>query len=480
MVTKSKSKKEKTPKKGIKYRVHILKPVFWFLVGVFFATFCLVTLILVYFKLTYKNKIIPGVFIGAEYVGEKTKADVKKIFEEKNAEIGNSLITLSSDEYTATVSARDAKIGYDAELIAVQAASVGNSKDPISNAYYIINSYLNGTYLTPSYTKDLSKIHTMLEPAQKIIYIEPVDALFRMENNKVTAFKESADGKDIDFNLLEKKLETAAAEIIKESTPNKIIAIPIKILKPQVTTEKANNLGIVEPIGVGTSQFAHSIPNRVHNVALAASKINGVLVAPGDTFSFVKNIGDISKFTGYKEAYVIENGKTVLGDGGGVCQVSTTLFRAVLNAGLPIVERNAHAYRVGYYEQNSGPGIDATVYVPSVDFKFKNDTGNYLFIQEAIDINTMVLTFTIYGKSDGRTVSMTSPIITSQIPAPETQYQDDPTLPKGVEKQIDFAAAGANVVFSRTVKKDGKESVDTFKSNYRPWRAVFLRGTKEG
>lgn len=480
MVNKSKSKKEKAAKLGTKNKIHSLKPVFWFLVGVFFAMFCLVTLILVYFKLTYKNKIVPGVFIGTEYVGEKTKDEVKKIFEEKNAEIGNSLITLSSDAYTATVSAKDAKIGYDAELIAVQASSIGNSKDPISNAYYIINSYLNGTYLNPSYTKDLSKISRMLEPAQKLIYVEPIDALFTIENNKVTAFKESSDGKNIDYNLLEGKLEKAAEQIILKKPKNTIITIPIKTIKPEITTEEANDLGIVEPIGVGTSQFAHSIPNRVHNVALAAGKINGILVAPGDTFSFVKNIGDISKFTGYKEAYVIENGKTVLGDGGGVCQVSTTLFRAVLNAGLPIVERNAHAYRVGYYEQNSGPGIDATVYVPSVDFKFKNDTGNYIFIQEAIDTNNMVLTFTIYGKNDGRIVSMTQPVITNQTPAPEPQYQDDPTLPKGVERQIDYAAAGANVVFTRTVVKDGKEMVDTFKSNYRPWRAVFLRGTKEG
>lgn len=480
MAAKIKQKKEKTTPTGIKQKAHMLKPVFWFLVGVSFATFCLVSIILIYFKFTYKDKIVPGVFIGSEYIGEKTPDEVRQIFKEKNEEIDKSLLTLTSDSYTATVSAKDAKIGYDTELIVTQASSIGNSKDPISNAYYIINSYLNGTYLSASYTKDLEKIRKILEPAQGAIYIEPTDALFKMENNRVTAFKESKDGRTIDFNLLEKRLENTAEEIIKTKIANTVIHIPVKILKPTVSTQEANNLGIVEPIGVGVSQFAHSIPNRVHNVALAASKINGVLVAPGDTFSFVKNIGDISKFTGYKEAYVIENGKTVLGDGGGVCQVSTTLFRAVLDAGLPIVERNAHAYRVGYYEQNSAPGIDATVYVPSVDFKFKNDTGNYLFIQEAIDLNTLALTFTIYGKSDGRLVSVSDPVVTSQTPAPETQYQDDPTLTKGVEKQIDFAAAGANVVFTRTVTKNGKEEIDTFKSNYRPWRAVILRGTKEG
>src|SRR5205085_743367 len=128
----------------------------------------------------------------------------------------------------------------------------------------------------------------------------------------------------------------------------------------------------------------------------------GVLIAPGQVFSFSKAIGEVSSFTGYKQAYVIENGKTVLGDGGGVCQVSTTLFRAALNAGLPIVERHPHAYRVQYYEEDSGPGIDAAVYVPSVDLKFKNDTGHHILIQAYADVENLRLTFDLYGANDGR------------------------------------------------------------------------------
>ena len=169
----------------------------------------------------------------------------------------------------------------------------------------------------------------------------------------------------------------------------------------------------------------------------------------------------------------------MLGNGGGTCQVSTTLFRAALREGLPIVERHAHAYRVGYYEQDSAPGIDATVYVPSVDFKFKNDTGHHILIQSILDPEELRLTFMIYGTSDGRISEVTTPVITNQSPAPETKFEDDPTLPVGTVKQVDFAAAGANTVFTRTVTRDGKVIIaDTFKSNYRPWQAVFLRGTK--
>jgi vancomycin resistance protein YoaR len=238
---------------------------------------------------------------------------------------------------------------------------------------------------------------------------------------------------------------------------------------------------LITSLYAGALYFCAQSAGRIHNVALAAEKINGVLVPPGEEFSFVKNLGDVTQYTGYQQAYIIQNGKTVLGDGGGVCQVSTTLFRALLNAGLPITNRVAHAYRVGYYEQDSPPGLDATVYYPTVDLKFKNDTENYILILAHTDLDNLRLTFNLYGKKDGREVSMSTPVVTSQTPAPEASYQDDPTLPRGQVKQVDFAADGATVVFSRKVTKNGKVVIaDSYKSVYRPWQAIFLRGTKEG
>ena len=239
-------------------------------------------------------------------------------------------------------------------------------------------------------------------------------------------------------------------------------------------------MGIKELIGKGESTFFHSIPGRVFNVNLASSRIDGVLIAPGEVFSFNKTIGDVSSFTGYKQAYIIQNGRTVLGDGGGVCQVSTTFFRAILDAGLPIVERYAHAYRVGYYEQDSLPGIDATIFVPSVDLKFKNDTGHHILVQREIDLNNYSLKFYLYGTKDGRITTMSKPVITGQSAPPAPLYQDDPNLPLGQIQQTDFEAWGANVYFTRNVTKNGKTIIsDKFTSNYRPWQAVFLRGTKQ-
>jgi len=332
-----------------------------------------------------------------------------------------------------------------------------------------------------SYTFNTEKIEIILDPMQKEIYKEAIDALFTVKDNRVTAFKQSSDGETIDFTLLKRDIKNQLPEVVNSQKEREIIIeIPVKILKPKITTEKVNNLGIVEIIGEGNSHFKGSIENRIHNITLASSRLNGILVAPNETFSFNKTVGDISGGTGYKTAYVIKDGRTVLGDGGGVCQVSTTLFRAILNAGLPIVERHPHSYRVTYYEQGSPPGIDATVYSPSIDLRFKNDTNNYVLIQTYLDPTSLGLTFRLYGKKDGREVEISKPVILNQTAPPPPLYQDDPELAKGVVRQVDWAAPGANVSFSRTVKKDGKIIIsETFKSNYSAWQAVFLRGTKE-
>lgn len=272
---------------------------------------------------------------------------------------------------------------------------------------------------------------------------------------------------------------TKAVQAIASGAKFQSVTLPIFRTPPEISTSSVNNLGISELIGRGVSYFAGSIPGRIHNITVASSKINGVLVPPGNVFSFNETVGDISAASGYQQAYIIKGGRTVLGDGGGVCQVSTTLFRAVLNAGLPVIERWAHAYRVHYYEENSQMGLDATVFSPSVDFKFQNDTGGYVLIQTSMDEKVKKLTFDLYGTSDGRVVTLGKSRVWDVTPPPPDLYQDDPTLGLGAVKQVDFSAWGAKVSVDWTVIR-GEEILQkrTFYSSFRPWQAVFLRGTK--
>ena len=294
---------------------------------------------------------------------------------------------------------------------------------------------------------------------------------FNPSTGRVAAFQPAQEGRELDLD----KTATLIKLALKDERA-KTITLPVEITSPSILTDQVNDLGIKELIGQGVSHFSGSIQNRIYNVSLTASMINGVLIPPGEVFSFNKTVGDISAATGFKQAYVIKEGRTVLDDGGGVCQDSTTLFRAVLNAGLPVVKRTAHAYRVGYYEQGFPPGLDATVFYPTVDFQFKNDTRAHILIQANVSKSTLIVD--LYGSSDGRVSTLTKPVITDQIPAPPELRQDDPTLTKGVVKQVDWAASGAKVSFKRTVKRDGEVLInETFRSNYRPWQAVFLVGT---
>jgi vancomycin resistance protein YoaR len=216
------------------------------------------------------------------------------------------------------------------------------------------------------------------------------------------------------------------------------------------------------------------------NIEKGAGIVNRILVAPNETFSFVKNLGEVSLEAGFKKAYIIRQGKTELDVGGGICQVSTTLFRAMLNAGVNITERRNHAYRVSYYEEDSKPGFDATVFIPSPDLKFINDTGHYVLIQNIFDLPNRTLTYEIYGTSDGRKSEISNYRQWDSAPPPPDVYIDDPTLPMGKVVQDEKRIPGLKTAFDWTVTdKDGTViHKKTFQSNFTPWAAVYRRGTK--
>ena len=299
----------------------------------------------------------------------------------------------------------------------------------------------------------------------------PRGQILNVENNRAVEFVSSQNGLKV---KVEESFEVLENSLLAKVSPIELVVEKIESLQSE------NKFGIDDVIGVGYSKFVGSIAGRVFNIELASSRVNGVMVAPGDIFSFNESIGEISRKTGYTSAWIISKGRTVLGDGGGVCQVSTTVFRSALDAGLPIVERNAHSYRVGYYEQDSPVGIDATIYSPSVDLRFKNDTPGYILISSEFNKENSTLKFIIYGTNDGRKVTITEPKVLSRTPPPASIYEEDSSLQKGKTIQVEQAVWGASVVFERSVTRDGEViSHDTFKSNYRAWGAVYKVGTKE-
>lgn len=307
---------------------------------------------------------------------------------------------------------------------------------------------------------------------------EAQDAVFRFEEGKVVEFRAAQEGYSVDIEKLKNEIYRSFSEWVNSEA--KIISVDMPLVKVQakISTAEVNNLGIKELLGQGSSSFKHSSANRNFNVERGASIVNRILVAPGETFSFLKNLGEVTLENGYRKEYVIRQGKTELDVGGGICQVSTTLFRAILDAGLNITQRQAHAYRVHYYEEDSKPGFDATVFIPSPDLKFVNDTGSYLLIQSKYDGVNKKLTYEIYGTSDGRETVISNYKQWDASPAPPDVWVDDPTLPMGKVVKDESPVPGLKTAFDWTVTRNGEIiHQKTFTSSYTPWAAVYRRGT---
>ncbi len=230
----------------------------------------------------------------------------------------------------------------------------------------------------------------------------PQDARLEIKNYKVSVFELSRHG----IQLEENKSISTLEKYLKSSQHPLSLKLPFKKIPPEIATDSINNLGITQLIGKGESNFAGSPTNRIHNIKIATSRFNGVLIKPHEEFSFIKILGAVDKEHGYLPELVIKQHKTVPEFGGGICQVSTTTFRAAINAGLEITARTNHAYPVSYYNPQ---GTDATVYIPNPDLRFINNTPGYILIQTKIEGTE--LTFNFYGTNDQRIVKIIGPKI---------------------------------------------------------------------
>lgn len=303
--------------------------------------------------------------------------------------------------------------------------------------------------------------------------------IFNDETRQLEVIQPAIIGRELDVDETLQKINQRVAE------GDHNLELVVIYTSPQVGDDAVGeDLGVRELVASHTSYFFGSSGSRIQNIEIAASRFHGVMVPPGATFSMVDVLGTISLDDGYAEALIIFGGRTIKGVGGGVCQVSTTLFRTAFFGGFPIVERHPHAYRVGYYEQTSGGGInqrlaglDATVFVPVVDFKFRNDTPHWLLMETYTNPGGRTLTWKFYSTSDGRTVEWDSSGPQNVVAPPKPSYEENPELAAGEVKQVDWEAEGADVSVTRTVMRDGQVYLtDTINTHYLPWRAVYQYG----
>ncbi len=309
-----------------------------------------------------------------------------------------------------------------------------------------------------------------LDTIAKAVEVPVQEGRFQMTDGKVTEFAESRVGKQLDRDA------TAAALAQRLTAGDKTVAVVLKDVAPVFSSDTASTLGIKELVAQGKTNFGGSPVNRRFNIGVGAAKLNGLLIQPGEEFSLIKALGKIDGKNGFRQELVIKGDRTIPEFGGGLCQIGTTFFRLVLNSGLPILERQNHSYRVRYYEPPVG--MDATIYEPKPDFRFKNDYAAPLLLQTRIEGDDLIFEF--YGTKDARKVEMTTPRVFNIKAPPAKKTIETTDLKPGEVKCVEKAHPGSDAEFTYTVTSAAGEKIATvFKSHYRPWGEICLLGVKE-
>jgi vancomycin resistance protein YoaR len=337
-----------------------------------------------------------------------------------------------------------------------------------------MNKTANGVQVIP----DANAIATEVDRLAQYIDTGSVEARVKVVNGRATIVQPSQQGVRLD--------RVAAVQQIGDAffATDRVVELPTVEVLPQLSPDQLAALQFGDVLSTGRSSFVGSADYRITNIMAGAKQIDGVLIAPGATFSFNTEVGEINEANGFVKGYAVIGKRTQLEWGGGVCQVSTSLFRAAFYAGLPFKEWHAHPFYIKWYDDYAypdlaGPGLDAAIYTGELDLRFVNDTGNWVMIDTLVDAEQQILDITLRGTATDRAVRVVGPKITDTVPAPKDPvYIDDATLATGTIKQSDKAKDGLSVVAYRIITVNGKDLPgEEFASNFAPWPNVFLRGT---
>jgi len=320
--------------------------------------------------------------------------------------------------------------------------------------------------LSPELSRE--RIKEYVEKIAAEVNQEPKDAKFEVSNGRVQTFQVAQTGYELDR---EKSIDLI---IIALKKGEKTVELPVKVTEPNVKDD-ASTEGIDELIGEGRTSWRGSPPNRIHNLTLGANNISGTIVQPGQEFSTLKAIGHIGPQTGFLPELVIKNSTQVVPDyGGGLCQVSTTLFRAAIYSGLKVTARTPHSFRVSYYEPPVG--MDATIFDPAPDLKFINTMKTPILIWAVAGNNSLV--FQIYGTKDGRKVDISDPATFDYTSSPGAIYTESSSMAAGEIRQVERATPGCSASFTyRVTAADGTIlENETFVSKYVALANTYLYG----
>lgn len=479
------------------------------------------------------NKIMQGVYINNIDVSNLTLSEAKELLGNTINNVESQNIKLKYEDYELTIVPEQIEIKYDIDEALNKAYSIGRNDNIFLNNYNIIKSKLLKNYIEIQISFNEEKVNELINNIQaslpgaveessysiegeyliitkgkrgiavdseelKHLIIEYEKKINKNENEEIQIPVTEKDPQEIDIEKIHNEIYTEAKDAYYNEEPFEIFphvlgvdfsisieeakqilqqdaenyTIPLKITIPNVTTDKLGTKAFPDLLGKYTTTYASSSSNRKYNIARAASSINGKTLLPGEVFSYNKAIGNPSQANGYRLATGFANGKHVDSYGGGVCQVSSTLYNAVVYANLDIVSRANHSLPVGYVPVSR----DATVYYGGVDFKFKNN--RKYPIKVVATTSGSSITVEIFGRKENEDYEVViESWVTSSIPY-SVKYTDNPSLSQGTERVITKGSNGYRSVAYKILKRNGQEVSRTLLSSdtYSPENREIERG----
>lgn len=410
------------------------------------------------------DKISQNVYVNNINISGLTKDEAQQRLKEK---FNISNIELVYNNEIWNINSKDIDATYDIENTVKKAYDINRDSNFLENLIATLKSYFgtrNDLNLILDYNKD--KLKEELEVVSEDINVDVKNASININGSNISV---NDDKEGLNLNI-----ETNIKNIVKNLENNNYnIKLSVDVVEPSIKSDELKEVDTL--LGTYTTKFNSSVSGRTENIKLATSRTSNVLLMPGDSFSYNEKTGKRTTQNGYKDAPVIVQGVIQEGVGGGVCQVSTTLYNAVMYAGLEIVSMRNHSIPSSYAEK----GRDAAVSDGSIDFVFKNNLKYPVYVRNYVSGNTV--TCQIYGSSKDKQNIQISTNIDSTSKAPIKKV-DDPSIKKGEEKVLEKARDGYTVSTYRLYKDSNgnlikKEKVTT--SYYPKKQGVIAVGTKE-
>jgi len=400
------------------------------------------------------GKLLPGLYAGTYYIGGLSRSEFSELLAPECESVRKRKITLlTGDGAHSALEFAYEQLGieFDTERIWQEACQIGQS-GPFWQRWQVRWQIKKRGKVIPLYLKlNKDKAFQFLQEQTKNLTIPARDARITVTAADKIRIIPALPGRAPDLTQLIATMESVINK--GHSLAKTELPLAYTILEPQVTTRDVQGYQITGLLSSFSTSYSVQKKERAKNISLATAAIGEYILAPGQVFSFNEVVGPRTRQRGYEEAPVILNNEMVLDLGGGVCQVSTTLYNAVLRAQLEAVKRYPHSMPIGYVE----PGLDATVAYDYLDFAFRNNTSGYLLIKGAAQNGTV--NFKIYGFADNRRKVVLKSIKEKEVP-PEVVFINDPAVPQGkyiVDKE---GSAGLYVRVERYVYDDSGKLLD--------------------